>query len=531
MLRRLILVVALIVPTAAVFSQSVSALTYTGCSSWRTVTNPWTGLLITPGSNQRYANLNTMDLSCADLSGVDFYGAVIGGVIWTKSNLTSTKFGGTSYCGGIFTGADIAGSNLKSTSTWSCAYRVDVYVNPTTTVLQTTTPPTATTAPTTTIPLISTTTTIAPNYYCLKIGGLGLAVRWLNSRDGRWADIRYRETPFPGVELLTLSEWQNKTNEQKYFLAMKEVALRPIPEAGCSSLDEQLIPTTTTTTTSTTIAPVPGGSPTTTSTTIAPVPGGSPKTTSTTTAPAPGGSPRSNSTTTTTIRSDSSASIPTTSKKCVPTTDLLFIYSYFLSGKVTNFGGKFDAASSRSIFDYSRNCLVSPITKILIETSYGVTSATSTSVSIDFNMKKSNCWRVARVSDVGQSAWSNQVCYTAPISGVAVPRSVKGVSAGATGAQCLDGYRTKNRTIKACSTHFGRDYWLYKSFSVGYSYTYKPKRSYSLFARDTGSATGRCVGICYGIPSKINGLPRNTYVSGYFRKDGTYVGPYTRSKP
>jgi hypothetical protein len=39
-----------------------------------------------------------------------------------------------------------------------------------------------------------------------------------------------------------------------------------------------------------------------------------------------------------------------------------------------------------------------------------------------------------------------------------------------------------------------------------------------------------CVGICYGVPSTVNGLPRNNFVSGYLRKDGTYVSPYTRSK-
>jgi uncharacterized protein YjbI with pentapeptide repeats len=38
-----------------------------------------------------------MNLSCADLSGVDFYGAVIGGVDWSNSNLTNTNFGGTGY--------------------------------------------------------------------------------------------------------------------------------------------------------------------------------------------------------------------------------------------------------------------------------------------------------------------------------------------------------------------------------------------------------------------------------------------------
>ena len=44
-------------------------------------------------------------------------------------------------------------------------------------------------------------------------------------------------------------------------------------------------------------------------------------------------------------------------------------------------------------------------------------------------------------------------------------------------------------------------------------------------------SAGSCVGICYGVPSKVNGLPRNSYVSGYFRANGTWVNPYTRSNP
>ena len=47
---------------------------------------------------------------------------------------------------------------------------------------------------------------------------------------------------------------------------------------------------------------------------------------------------------------------------------------------------------------------------------------------------------------------------------------------------------------------------------------------------DLGFSSG-CVGICYGVPSQVNGLARNTYVSGYFRSNGTWVNPYTRSKP
>lgn len=34
----------------------------------------------------------------------------------------------------------------------------------------------------------------------------------------------------------------------------------------------------------------------------------------------------------------------------------------------------------------------------------------------------------------------------------------------------------------------------------------------------------------YGEISKVNGLPRTHYVSGYFRSNGTYVHPYYRSR-
>ena len=511
MVKRLLLVIALIVPIIASTTQTVSASTYTGCSSWRTVTNPWTGLAITPGSSQRYANLNSMDLSCADLNGVDFYGAVLGGVIWTNSNLTNTNFGGTGYCGGIFTGADILGSNIKSTSTWSCASRVDVFVNPATTTIASTTVPTTTTTTTTTVPQTTTTTTIAPNYYCLKIGGLGLTVRWLNSRDVNWSTSKYLGTPGPGVVVMALSTWLGKSNQEKTLLTMDEVAVRPIPIGGCSTLDEQLTSVTTTTTTA------PSNQKTSASS-------------STTTAPSNQRPSASSGTTTSTPLTGSNSATTIPAKRCAPTTDVLYIYSYFETGNVTNNQGAYDLSTYGYKYDSSRNCFISPITKLLIETSYGVLTSTSHSVNINFDKLKSNCWRVARVSDYGQSSWSNQVCYTAPIRGVAkITRKSSAVPRGVTGAQCLNGYRTRVKTKKACSNHFGRDYWLFKKFQTGYSFSYKPKRSYNRFAVDTGSATGRCVGICYGVPSTVNGLPRNTYVSGYFRKDGKYVGPYTRS--
>ena len=71
------------------------------------------------------------------------------------------------------------------------------------------------------------------------------------------------------------------------------------------------------------------------------------------------------------------------------------------------------------------------------------------------------------------------------------------------------------------------------SASPGYIPPLSPQRKFNSTGNgssDFSSSSRDCVGVCYGVPSKVNGLPRNKYVSGYFRKDGTYVRPYTRSK-
>ena len=197
-------------------------------------------------------------------------------------------------------------------------------------------------------------------------------------------------------------------------------------------------------------------------------------------------------------------------------------------GQVTNHGGKYDAGSNGSAYDYSRKCKVAKTTELRIEDMSGVKSQASLSMILNFDQNISNCWRISKVSQYGQSEWSNQVCYTAPAKKVstAISKAKSSIPRGVKGAQCLDGYRTIVRTKKACSGHFGRDFWLYKPFKAGYSFSYAPSRSTANVGFGTGN---KCVGICYGVPSAVNGLPRNTYVSGYFRKDGTYVGPYTRS--
>jgi Pentapeptide repeats (8 copies) len=507
------------------------AATHTGCATWRTVANPWTGLAITPGSNQRYANLNSLDLSCADLSGVDFYGAVIGGVNWAKSDLRNANFGGTSYCGGNFSGADIDGSNIRSTGSWACATQTNVYVAPTTSTSQSSTSTASTTIPATTTSSqaptstqLPTTSSIAENFYCLKVGGLGIYVRWFNSRDLNWSDVRNRTAPTAGVPTVSLVEWLAKTNDEKLALN-GELALRPIPASGCSSLDEQLVRSSTTT--STTNAP-----PETSLFSTIPPSTTSTRSTTATTSSLPSPSGRSQATTTTVTTSVVQLVTTTTEqKRCAPTKDEIFIHSFFGDGRITNYGGVYDSSNSGFKFDYSRNCAVSKITKVLIETEDGITESTDVNVDFKFDVSLSKCWRVARVSEYGQSEWSNKVCYTAPIRGLAVTAGITKRPKTVTGAQCLNGYRTNSRSTNACSKHYGVDYWLTTKVRTGFVAAYKPRRSYSNFAIDTGSGTGRCIGICYGVPSTVNGKPRNTYVSGYFRKDGTYVRPYTRSKP
>jgi hypothetical protein len=227
-----------------------------------------------------------------------------------------------------------------------------------------------------------------------------------------------------------------------------------------------------------------------------------------------------------------------TTKVCPPSADSIYIYNYFYDGVVTNHGGRFDSGSSSSKFDWTRDCSVSPITKLLIKDNFSISETENLNLRVNFDKKISNCWQIARLSAFGQSEWSNEVCYTAPqIPTPSQPQTVAPkplaagnsnvVPRGVTGAQCFDGYRTKVRTAGACKDHFGRDFWLFKKVAVGYNKKYSPSLSIS----GVGGASGRCVGICYGVPSAVNGLPRNTYVSGYFRKDGTYVNPYTRSKP
>jgi secreted trypsin-like serine protease len=119
-------------------------------------------------------------------------------------------------------------------------------------------------------------------------------------------------------------------------------------------------------------------------------------------------------TTTTTI-----ATSPPASDRgiCVPTTDKMYVYNFGSYIEVTNHGGVYDSGSSYQI-DYTRNCKVSPIVKILVKDDFGTTEYSSSGYgsyrTTYSNLGVSNCWQTARVSAYGQSEWSNKVCYAAP---------------------------------------------------------------------------------------------------------------------
>jgi hypothetical protein len=114
----------------------------------------------------------------------------------------------------------------------------------TTTVAPTTTTVAPTTTTTTTISPPTTTTSIAPlpNYYCFKHVNPGQTFKWKNSRDVNWSDSRYLVTPAPDVVVMTLSTWLSRSNQEKLYLSIYEVALVGIlPIEGCSTLDEELV--------------------------------------------------------------------------------------------------------------------------------------------------------------------------------------------------------------------------------------------------------------------------------------------------
>lgn len=283
---------------------------------------------------------------------------------------------------------------------------------------------------------------------------------------------------------------------------------------------------------------------------------------------------------------------------CVPTTDKLYLYDFSSKIEITNHGGVYDSSNGFQ-FDYTRNCKVSPITKILVEDNFGITEYPSSGYgSFRFSyttLSVSNCWQISRLSAYGESEQSNKVCYIAP---VIQPVSVTGIfmylnssgaidgdvyikwtkgndssslywtvcpasptwnpvdpawsweqtsSSGQTiftgavseGVRCYLVSAKNGNGVLSLPTRVEYTYakWMAQPYSVSPKYIVSNPASAGTYYRlpSAGTLYGnnptKCVGICYGVPSSVNGLPRNTLVNGYFKANGTWVNPYTRSKP
>jgi hypothetical protein len=96
-------------------------------------------------------------------------------------------------------------------------------------------------------------------------------------------------------------------------------------------------------------------------------------------------------------------------------------------------------------------------------------------------------------------------------------------------AYCNDGWERANTGNGTCSEH-GGDYVPGRSQAATASPSYSSSSYGSSYSPSTGSGYS-APGSGYGQISTETGRPRDQYVSGYTRSDGTYVQPYYRSSP
>ena len=358
--------------------------------------------------------------------------------------------------------------------------------------------------------------TIAATSYCIKSSTGGSAAVWFQGES---------QPNNPSYSAIDLATWQGMTHAQK--TAGGPYYLSPVPAGGCTTLNSYEVATTaaTTTTTSTTSTTVAATTSTTSSTVVTTT-----STTSTIVA----------TTTSTILGGNGATSVKEAQGFCS-------VAGFWNSKSELGLYQSLKNVTNHKSGAYSDitgwNCTTNRFKQLIIEDKFGLTTQTSMRFDLYFASNISNCWRVKHIFDSGEGAWSNQVCFEAPA--ITVPPIVGSGSGqftlpqqsssvvtptfvpfGVTGAQCYDGYRTKNKTLGACGSRGGRDRWLYQSFSEGYNKSYS-----QTFSSNFGTSSSSCVGICYGVPSKVNGLPRNSYVKGHYRSNGTYVKPYTRSKP
>lgn len=324
------------------------------------------------------------------------------------------------------------------------------------------------------------------DYYCILPAGTGYQLSWKNSKDLNWGNPSLLTTPGSWAYLTSESTWRGFAGQTKYTLhqtQLKEIAIKPVPSSGCASLNEDLSYISAATTTSTTSTT----STTTTTTT--------PSTTTSTAAPALTSPP----TTTSSSRSCSGG----------------YSSNRYFSGSWFNFSSNSVVASMiaskemQRIFTTNENSvsLVIPVRQFAI-------ACVSPSFSIQSTGARGLYLVGSGWDDAGFQSYSLVSLTNAYLSANNI-------------------YPTTTTTPPTTTTTIPTIQSTIIEGSPSTTSTVASSNVVSIGPSLNSSKTTpkNCVGICYGVPSKVNGLPRNTFVPGYTTKSGKTVQPYTKSSP
>ena len=333
------------------------------------------------------------------------------------------------------------------------------------------------------------------DFYCLLPAGTGYQLSWKNSKDLNWGNPSLLTTPGSWVYLTSEATWRGMAGQTKYALhqtQLKEIAIKPVPPSGCASLNEDLSYLSVTTTTSTTTA-VP------TSTTAA-------STTTTTTAA---------STTTTTTTAAPTLTTTTTTASATRSCSTGYSSNRYYNGSWFNFSSNAVVASMiaskemQRIFTTNENSvsLAIPIRQFAI-------ACVSPSFSIQSTGTRGLYLVGSGWDDAGFQSYTLVSLTNAYLSANYIYPTTT-----TTSPTTSTSIATTQSTIIESNTSTSTTIAIPNIASVGPS-SNSPK-----------ATSKKCVGVCYGVPSQTNGLPRNTFVPGYTTKNGKKVQPYTKSVP
>ena len=336
------------------------------------------------------------------------------------------------------------------------------------------------------------------DFYCLLPAGTGYQLSWKNSKDLNWGNPSLLTTPGSWVYLTSEATWRGMAGQTKYALhqtQLKEIAIKPPPSSGCASLNEDLSYLSVTTTTSTTTAAPTTTTTAPTTTTTAPT------TTTTTTVP----------TTTTTTAPTSTTTTSSAARSCLTG----YSSNRYFNGSWFNFSSNAVVASMiaskemQRIFTTNENSvsLAIPVRQFAI-------ACVSPSFSIQSTGIRGLYLVGSGWDDAGFQSYSLVSLTNAYLSANYIYPTTT-----TTSPPTSTSIATTQSTIIESNTSTSTTIVIPNIASVGPS-SNSPK-----------TTSNKCVGVCYGVPSKTNGLPRNTFVPGYTTKKGIKVQPYTKSSP